>query len=59
MKSEHKESIQILTLEGKPHEIDELGSLGLLALGYRGLLAWREKRSAMGAKRNSNNISSS
>lgn len=36
--------IQIKTLEGQPYEIQEEGSLGLLALGYKGLVAWREKR---------------
>jgi len=30
--------------EGKPVAIPEKGSLGLLALGYRGLMAWRAKR---------------
>jgi hypothetical protein len=29
-----------------PYEIPVEGSLGLLAVGYRGLLAWREKRDA-------------
>lgn len=27
---------------GKTYEVPPGGSLGLLALGYRGLLAWRE-----------------
>ena len=31
-----------------PYEIPVEGSLGLLAVGYRGLLAWREKRAAAG-----------
>ena len=30
--------------EGKPFEIPVKGSMGLLALGYRGLMAWRAKR---------------
>ena len=29
-----------------PYDIPAAGSLGLLAVGYRGLLAWREKRAA-------------
>ena len=29
---------------GTPYEIPEDGSLGLLAVGYRGLEAWRAKR---------------
>ncbi|MDF1672789.1 MAG: hypothetical protein P1U41_04750 [Vicingaceae bacterium] len=28
----------------KEYQIDELGSLGLLAIGYKGLRAWREKK---------------
>lgn len=38
------EEIQILGTDGKPVEIPEEGSIGLLALGYVGLLAWRKKR---------------
>ena len=30
--------------EKEQFEIPEQGSLGLLALGYRGLVAWREKK---------------
>jgi hypothetical protein len=30
--------------DGKPIEIPAEGSLGLLAVGYRGLMAWRQKR---------------
>lgn len=26
------------------YKVDELGSLGLLALGYKGLKLWREKK---------------
>ena len=37
-------SDQIYTKEGKPFEVPEGGSLGLLALGYKGLVAWRAKR---------------
>ena len=34
----------IIDPEGKPFEIPVRGSMGLLALGYRGLMAWRAKR---------------
>lgn len=42
-KSSSKSS-SLTTIDGQPIEIPEEGALGLLALGYRGLLAWREKR---------------
>lgn len=32
------------TKDGKEIEVTSEGSLGLLALGYRGLIAWRQKR---------------
>jgi hypothetical protein len=32
------------TEKGQPYEIPENGSLGLLALGYVGVMLWREKR---------------
>jgi len=38
----------IITVDGKPFEPPPEGSLGLLALGWRGLLAWREQRKAAG-----------
>jgi hypothetical protein len=34
----------VLPNAGHTYEIPAEGSLGLLALGYRGLLAWRKKR---------------
>jgi hypothetical protein len=40
-----KEStINLITKHGEPFEIPEGGSLGLLALGYIGVMLWREKR---------------
>ncbi len=36
--------IQLITEDGQPFEIPEGGSLGLLVLGYVGLMLWREKR---------------
>jgi hypothetical protein len=32
------------TKDGKEIEVTAEGSLGLLALGYRGLIAWRKKK---------------
>ena len=40
-----------LTENGKPFEVPEEGSLGLLALGYVGLMAWRQKRQEAMAER--------
>ncbi len=34
----------IIDLQGRPFEIPVKGSMGLLALGYHGLMAWRAKR---------------
>lgn len=39
-----KHSIELKTEHGEPFEIPEGGSLGLLALGYIGIMLWREKR---------------
>lgn len=36
--------IKLQTENGEPFEIPEGGSLGLLALGYIGVMLWREKR---------------
>jgi hypothetical protein len=35
---------KLLTKDGKEIAVTADGSLGLLALGYRGLIAWRQKR---------------
>jgi hypothetical protein len=41
---------RITTRDGKPYEVPVEGDLSLLALGYRGLMAWRAKRiAAVGA----------
>ena len=39
-----KNEISLQSKDGKPYEVPEEGSLGLLALGYVGLMLWREKR---------------
>ncbi len=39
------------TIDGKAFDIPEGGSLGLLALGYRGLMMWRQKRNELTALR--------
>lgn len=39
-----KSTIQLQTKNGEPFEIPKEGTLGLLALGYIGLMLWREKR---------------
>lgn len=36
--------IEIKTKDGQKFEVPVEGSLGLLALGYTGLMAWRMKR---------------
>ncbi len=40
--------------EEKKYEIPVYGSLGLLALGYKGLLAWRSKKAEVKTKMESN-----
>jgi len=39
-----EQPLDIKTEHGDAYEIPEGGSLGLLALGYVGLMLWREKR---------------
>ena len=34
----------LVTTEGTPYEITEEGSLGILAMGYVGIMLWRDKR---------------
>lgn len=38
--------LPLLTTDGNEYEIPEEGSLGLLAMGYTGIMLWREKRYA-------------
>ncbi|HCK21370.1 MAG TPA: hypothetical protein DHW15_04180 [Bacteroidetes bacterium] len=44
--SNTKKHIQIVTKDGQPFPVPPEGSLGLLALGYVGLVAWRQVRTA-------------
>lgn len=44
IKKMYNESAKIQTIEGKSIEIPEKGSLGLLALGYKGIIAWKKKK---------------
>ena len=39
--------VDIKTEDGRDFDIPEQGSLGLLALGAKGLIAWRQKRKAV------------
>ncbi|HAE13017.1 MAG: hypothetical protein H6548_08030 [Chitinophagales bacterium] len=42
--------ITITTKDGKPFAVPPEGSLGLLALGHVGLMAWRQSRAAYAEK---------
>ncbi len=44
MEKKQSNKISITTNDGKPFQIPVEGSLGLLALGYKGLVAWRQVR---------------
>lgn len=39
-----EQKITITTKDGAPIDVPPEGSLGLLALGYKGLIAWRQSR---------------
>ena len=45
-----KKKLTITTKDGKPLNVPPEGSLGLLALGHVGLIAWRQSRAAYIAK---------
>ncbi len=47
-----EQNYKLKTTDGKPHEVSDQGSLGLLALGYIGLRLWREKRKETQGKTN-------
>jgi hypothetical protein len=42
--------LPLMTTEGVPFEIPEEGNLGILAMGYVGIMFWREKRFLTGGK---------
>ena len=44
MSKTQPKTITITTKEGQPFQVPPEGSLGLLALGHIGLLAWRQVR---------------
>ncbi|MBK8342334.1 MAG: hypothetical protein IPL12_02780 [Bacteroidetes bacterium] len=44
MEKKQAQKIAITTPDGKPFKIPVEGSLGLLALGYKGVIAWRQVR---------------
>lgn len=43
-KDETPQIPELKTPDGKPYDIPVEGSLGLLALGYVGLMSWRAKK---------------
>ncbi|MEZ4988432.1 MAG: hypothetical protein R2795_25975 [Saprospiraceae bacterium] len=49
------EQHQLSTETGEQFEIPEEGSLGLLALGYEGLMLWRAKKKELQMKRQQEN----
>lgn len=44
MEKKPLQKVIIKTKDGEPFKVPPEGSLGLLALGYKGLLAWRNAR---------------
>lgn len=46
------EPFKLITQFGENYEITEGGSLGLLALGYVGVMLWREKIASLRIKHN-------
>ncbi len=44
MEKKPQNKITITTADGQPFKVPVEGSLGLLALGYKGLIAWRQVR---------------
>lgn len=48
MQNIEKNSPIIKDKDGKTIEVPVEGSIGLLALGYKGLMAWRMKRKEVG-----------
>ena len=44
MEKKQQNKMVITTNDGQPFKVPVEGSLGLLALGYKGLVAWRQVR---------------
>ncbi len=47
-------ALNFRTTKGEDYEIPEEGSLGLLALGHVGLIAWRKKKQAIRKQQTAN-----
>jgi len=47
----YKKDYKFTTLEGKPFPIPESGTLGLLTMGYQGLIAWRKQKVSNSAEK--------
>ena len=44
MEKNKPQKVSVVTKDGQPFQVPKEGSLGLLALGYKGLVAWRQVR---------------
>jgi hypothetical protein len=44
--SENEHNFPLLTEEGTPMDVPREGSLGLLAMGYVGIMLWRQAKQA-------------
>lgn len=44
MEKQHPQKLVITTKDGEVFRVPPEGTLGLLALGYKGLIAWRQVR---------------
>jgi len=47
----YNQDYQFTTADGKPFPIPESGSLGLLTMGYQGLIAWRKQKAKLNMKK--------
>jgi len=55
MEKKQPQKISITTVDGQPFKVPVEGSLGLMALGYKGLIAWRQVRRQYQKAREANN----
>ncbi len=44
MEKNKPQKVVVTTKDGQPFQVPVEGSLGLMALGYKGLIAWRQVR---------------